>query len=561
MNPGADGERRQAGGTGPGHPYALDAGEMRVFLYLSFAMLALGGIFGTLQALDKMGVDLYRYLAGPFRSYYLGLTVHGVTIVLLFTTLFILGFFSFVTVHGLRRPLQSRALSRVSLWLMVGGVILTLIPMFRNDATVLWTFYAPLRAHPLFYAGLGLVVVATWVAALNTYLTWRAWKREHPGERTPLMTFTALVTWTMWVLASLGVAVGVLFFLFPWSLGLSQRVNPLLTRSLFWFTGHPVVYLWLLPAYTSWYTMLPAQVGGRLFSESLARLVFLLFIPFAIPTGLHHMYADPGVTPAEKLFHGVLTYAVVFPSLLTAFTVLASVEDGARRNGGRGWLGWVLVLPWFSNPSVAGQLLAMVLFATGGITGIIQASYNMNLLVHNSLWVPGHLHTMVGTAVTLTFMAVSYWLLPFLTGRALWRPGLAVAQVWTWFLGMAAMGRGMHWMGLAGVPRRTFLSQAPYAVFQEWQAAGLLVGTGGVLLFVSGVLFLWIVLKTARNPEPARVTVPEAQPLYPVERMPRLLDRLTPWVALTLLLVAVAWFPPLYRIVTQYPLTPGWRLW
>src|SRR5690606_11179118 len=132
-----------------------------------------------------------------------------------------------------------------------------------------------------------------------------------------------------------------LVYLLPWSLGEERTVNPLLTRSLFWLSGHPLVYFWLLPAYLSWYTMLPAQVGGRLFSESLARLVFLLFIPLAIPTGLHHMYADPGVQHGMKVVHGVMTYAVIFPSLVTAFTVVASVEDGARRNGGRGYLRWL----------------------------------------------------------------------------------------------------------------------------------------------------------------------------------------------------------------------------
>src|SRR5690606_37319059 len=98
---------------------------------------------------------------------------------------------------------------------------------------------------------------------------------------------------------------------------------------------------------------------------SLARLVFLLFIPLSIPTGLHHMFTDPGVQHGMKVVHGVMTYAVIFPSLVTAFTVVASVEEGARRNGGRGYLRWLLALPWLSNPSVAGQLLGMLIFATG----------------------------------------------------------------------------------------------------------------------------------------------------------------------------------------------------
>ena len=542
--------------------YRADSLHIRVMIYLSFGLLALGGVFGTLQALDKFRIDLYRFLPGTLQLYYTGLTAHGVVLALLFTGTFIIGFLSLAVVHGLRRPLVDRGLAWATVAVAVTGALALLITIFRNQATVLFTFYAPLQAHPGFYAGLVLVALATWMAALNAWLTWRAWKREHPNERTPLMAFAALATWAMWFLASVGLAVALLVYLLPWSLG-QHLVSPLLTRALFWFTGHPLVYFWLLPAYLSWYTMLPAQVGGRLFSESLARLVFLLFVVLATPTGLHHMYTDPGVIHSQKLLHGVMTYAVIFPSLVTAFTVVASVEEGARRRGGRGYITWLLALPWLSNPSVAGQLLAMLIFATGGITGLINSSLSMNLIVHNTLWVVGHLHTQVAGAVTLTFMAISYWLVPLLSGRALWGRQWAVAQVWTWFFGTAVMARGMHWMGLASAPRRTFLSYAPYAErFGEWHWGGALTAAGGVILLLSGGLFLLIMLRTALGARRAEeLSVPEAQPLHDPGAMPRWLDRISPWFALGLALALIAWMPSLWRMATQYPQVPGLQLW
>ena len=525
-------------------------------------MLAIGGFYGTLQGFDKAGVDLYRYLPDPLYRYYLGLTVHGVTLGWMFAIFFIIAFLNLVTIHGLRRPLHSPGLAKATFTLALVGSILALIPTFTNEASVLWTFYAPLQAHPAFYIGLTLIVVVTWIAGINAYLTWRSWKKEHPKERTPLMTFAAMTTWAMWGLASVGVASSMLFQLIPWSMGITAQVNPILNRSLFWFTGHPVVYFWLLPAYISWYTMLPAQVGGRLFSESLARLVFLAFIPLSVPTGFHHMFPDPGVSHSVKLLHSILTFAVVFPSLVTAFTVVASVEVGARRNGGRGRFRWLLALPWLSNPAVTGQLLGMVLFATGGITGIINGSYGMNLVVHNTLWIPGHLHTQVAGAVTLTWMAVSFWLIPLLTGRSLWSVKLSTVQVWTWFFGMAIMARGMHWMGMAGVPRRVHLTYAPYAVFDEWQTAGWLVGTGGLILFLSGALFFYIIGMTIwASRTPATVEVPEAKPLHPVPSMPLTLDRITPWVVVTIVLIGIAWIPSLYDMATTHPYVQGWRLW
>src|SRR5690606_3729560 len=160
------------------------------------------GVYGTLQAFDKMGVNLYPLLPSPLNRYYLGLTAHGLTLAWFYTFYFIIAFLTFVTVHGLRRPLASRGLANATFALAMIGPALALIPTLTDDATVLWTFYAPLRAHVAFYVGLTLLVIATWLAGLNTYLTWRGWKREHPGERTPLMTFAALVTWAMWFIAS-----------------------------------------------------------------------------------------------------------------------------------------------------------------------------------------------------------------------------------------------------------------------------------------------------------------------------------------------------------------------
>lgn len=275
------------------------------------------------------------------------------------------------------------------------------------------------------------------------------------------------------------------------------------------------------------------------------------------------MFLDPGVTRSAKLLHSVLTFAVVFPSLLTAFTVVASIEDGARRRyGGKGVLGWIKVLPWFSNPSVAGQLLAMLLFAGGGITGIINASYTMNLMVHNTMWVTGHLHFQVGAATTLTFMAVSYWLIPHLTGRALWSSRWALVQVWTWFVGMAVLGRGMHWMGLAGAPRRTYFSRATYMDFTTWDWAGFLTAVGGILLTVSGIIYLYLMAMTIwRSRRPANVVVPEAKPLIPVKHMPAALDRIAPWVLVTVVLVAIAWLPTLIDIARHHPTVMGWKLW
>ncbi|HEX9818411.1 MAG TPA: cbb3-type cytochrome c oxidase subunit I [Methylomirabilota bacterium] len=531
--------------------------------YLAVALAALlGGVLtGLAQALEHAGINVYPALAPVVQSYYHGLSLHGVLNVLVWTTFFICGFLPFIAVEALGRPLASARLGWATFWLMVGGLLLAAIPLVGNAATVMFTFYPPLKAHWAFYVGLTLVVVGTWLVTLNLTLTWRAWRRAHPSARTPLPAFMALVTFFMWTLASLGLAAEMLFMLIPWSLGLVAGTDALLARALFWFTGHPIVYFWLLPAYVSWYTLVPRQAGGRLFSDPLARASFLLFLVLSTPLGFHHQYTDPGIHEGWKLVHAFLTFAVFFPSLLTFFNVVASLESGARARGGTGWVAWFGRLPW-GDPSVAAQVLAMILFAFGGIGGLVNASFSLNRLVHNTAWIPGHLHLTVGTAVTLSFMGITYWLVPLLRGRALWSRRLALAQVWSWAVGMVIFSNALHRLGLMGAPRRTMLGAAPY-IQPEWQAVLPLVGVGGAILTASALLYflnLALTLVASREDYPRGVAFAEA--MSGPEHAPAIFDRWRPWLALAVVLVVLAYGPSLAQLIASTPLdAPGVRVW
>jgi len=240
---------------------------------------------------------------------------------------------------------------------------------------------------------------------------------------------------------------------------------------------------------------------------------------------------------------------------------VASLESGARARGGTGLVAWFGKLPW-GDPSVAAQVLGMLMFCAGGIGGLINASYNVNLVVHNTAYVVGHFHTTVGTAVTLTYMGISYWLVPHLAGRALWSRRMALAQAWLWFIGMLIFSITLHELGLRGMPRRTMISQAAY--FQpEWKALLPWVGVGGTLLFLSGVLYLLNLLLTvtvSRRPAPA---MPEfAQSQSPAEEGPAVLDRLRPWMVVAVLMIIIAYGPTLARLVAGAAFNaPGFRVW
>ncbi len=531
------------------------------YLVVALVSLFIGVSLGVFQALEHAGINLYPWLLPIIKSYYQGLSIHGVLNILVFTTFFISGFLQFITARSLGMPLWNRGLAWATFWLMTGGLVLAAIPLLGNAATVLFTFYPPMKAHWAFYVGLTLVVVATWLVTLTLVLTYRAWRVRNPGVRTPLPAWMALVTFVMWTIASLGLAAEMLFMMIPWSLGVVAGTDALFARVLFWYTGHPIVYFWLLPAYISWYTLVPRQAGGKLFSDPLARVSFLLFLVLSTPVGFHHQFTDPGIGEGWKLLHAFLTFAVFFPSLLTFFSVVASLENGARAHGGRGWVAWFGKLPW-GDPSLTPQVLSMILFAFGGIGGLINASFTMNLVVHNTAWIVGHFHLTVGTAVTLTFMGITYWLVPLLRGRALWSRRMALTQAWLWFIGMAIMSNAQHRLGLMGMPRRTMIGSAPY-LQSEWRSSLSLVGIGGTILFVSAMLYFANMLLTAvASRERVAFEVPFAEALSGPEQAPAILDRWRPWLTLALVMIVIAYGPTLVRLVAVTPFdAPGWRVW
>lgn len=327
--------------------------------------LLIGILLGPFQVfrrapLLKMSIPIFSY-------YYQALTIHGVMNALFFTTFFIVGFSYFVVVRSLKRELWQPKLAWVAYWSMFIGLLLVIYSLFTNQANVLYTFYPSMIAHPTFYFGLTLLVVGSWMVTTNLFMTYKLWRDENPSEHLPLAVFATLANFTLWTVSSLGVAIEVLFMLIPMSMGWVKYTDPQTARALFWFFGHPLVYFWLLPAYTSWYTMLPKQTGSSIFSDPLARIAFIVLMIFSIPVGVHHMFTDPGVSSVMKGIHTVFTFVVAVPSLLTAFNIGAMLERAGRNNGATGWVDWMWKQNW-KDPVITAQLLGMILFVAGGFS-------------------------------------------------------------------------------------------------------------------------------------------------------------------------------------------------
>ncbi|MFN8475643.1 MAG: cbb3-type cytochrome c oxidase subunit I [Anaerolineae bacterium] len=534
-------------------------------MVVAILALTVGSLFGPMQGLEHAGVDLYTPLqqVGVLQSYYQGLSLHGVLNALIWTTFFITGFLTLVTVNSLKTPIRWPWLSWLAFAFMVIGLLIAAVPLLLNLASVLYTFYPPLQAPWYYYMGLVIFVVGSWMTGWSMFATYLKWRGDNKGKTTPFMALASIITLLLWQICTVGVAIEILVLIVPWTLNILPGIDAELARTFFWFTGHPLVYFWLLPAYISWYGMMPKQVGGKLFSMPLAYLTFWLFLVFSTPVGFHHQYVDPGVPDFWKWVHALLTYGVFFPSLLTAFNVVASLELGGRARGGKGVLGWIPKLPW-GDPSVAAQLLAMIVFAFGGIGGLINASYNINLVIHNTTWVPGHFHTTVGTGVTLTFIGILYWMLPYLTGRKLWRPRWAVTQAWVWAIGVMIFSTGLHRLGLLGAPRRTMLGAAMEAYgSSDTRIWTMMTATGGMIMFLSLVIFVVVVVMTvffSKAREQVEMPVAEAyeQPVL----IPRWLSSWGPWLGATIVLILLSYGPILVQMISNVQLvSPGYRVW
>lgn len=370
-----------------------------VHFFLAFIMLLIGGTLGLLQGLNRGGVF---ELPASF-NYYEVLTLHGILLILAFTTLFTNGYLYAAIRHTLGELSKTvKVLAWSSLASFLIGSVLVVWMVLAGEATVMYTFYPPMQASPWFYIGLVFVVLCIWLAGLGVFISAFQWKRRNKGQHLPILAFFAVGIYTLVIFGSIGVTVEVLM-LIPWAFGWTETINVMLSRTLFWSFGHTLVNVWYLVAISVWYTILPKIIGGRIFSDTLARLVVILIVILNVPGGFHHQIVDPAFSEGLKFMHVFMSLSIAFPSLMTAFAMFAVLERTGRKRGGRGLLGWLWVLPW-GDVRFLTIMIAMISFIIGGAGGIAQTNNQLNQVVHNSLWVVGHFHITVGVTVVMTIL-------------------------------------------------------------------------------------------------------------------------------------------------------------
>jgi cytochrome c oxidase subunit I len=275
-----------------------------------------------------------------------------------------------------------------------------------------------------------------------------------------------------------------------------------------------------------------------------------MFLVLAMPIGVHHLFTDPQVGAGFKFLHSVFTAFVALPTLLTVFTICASVEIAGRLRGGKGLFRWIAALPW-RNPLMLAITFSFVMLGFGGAGGLINMSYQLDSSIHNTQWITGHFHLIFGGAIVIMYFAIAYDLWPHLTGRALDSLRLMRVQLWLWFLGMIVTTFPWHYVGILGMPRRM-----AYYDYTDPALAGLalpvmLSAIGGLMLVASGGLFLLILARGQMAPRVAPDAYRFSRPAHPVTWVPAALNGLGLWLALMIGLTLINYGFPIYNLIAH----------
>lgn len=524
--------------------------------WVAFAAFTAAIVLGEWQMFVRS--PLSPWVNNP-EHYYRSVTAHGTVMAYVLPTLVAMGFGYAITELALRQPLVGRRWAWAGLGLVLGGTLLAAVAMALGKASVLYTFYPPMVGSPLYYLGVVLVVVGSWIWVALMSLNLHRWKKAHPGERVPLAMYGNVAGAYLWAWTSVGAAVEVLVLILPASLGFTDTINAGLARVLFSWTLHAIVYFWLMPAYIVFYTLVPRAIGGRLYSDTMARVAFVLFLVFSMPIGIHHLFADPQVGAGFKFVHAAMTAMVSVPTLLTVFTIVASVEIAARLRGGRGAFGWVRALPW-REPMMLAVTFSFIMLGFGGAGGIINMSYQLNETVHNTQWVTGHFHLIFAGAIVIMYFMAAYELWPQLVHCGpLPRRAMRV-QLWLWFVGMMVLSMPWHLVGLLGMPRRMAYYDYTHPAIQP-QAWTVVASTlGGLVLVLSALLFVGILLRAHRQPRVQPTPFTFSAEAHTGGRTPALLNGYGLWLAMMVGLTLVNYGFPIAQLAVlphaQVPVVP-----
>jgi cytochrome c oxidase subunit I len=489
--------------------------------------LLVGGVLALLVILTRWpAVHLL-----PADWFYLALTAHGLDMLVFWIIFFEIAVLYFCASTLLRCRIAAPRWAWTGFSLMVIGALVNNVAVFRGDSSVMFTSYAPMGAHPAFYLGLILFAVGALVGLfvfLGTLVVAKS-EKTYIGSL-PLVTFGAV---TACIIAVFTIASGAIILIptFLWSLGLVPYIDSLMYKTVWWAFGHSSQQINVAAHVSIWYAIAAIVFGAKPMSEKVSRGAFLLYIFFLQLASAHHLLADPGLTSNWKIFNtSYAMYLAVLASMVHGLTVPGAIEVAQRQKGyNKGLFEWLRKAPW-SNPVFSGMFISLIGFGfLGGISGVMMGTEQLNLIIHNTIYVPGHFHATVVIGTTLAFMSLTYFLIPVLFRRELMFPGLAKWQPYLFGLGMGGFSLFMMGAGTLGVPRRHWdMTFAGNPLGHEFPGTAYLMmgimAISGLVAIVGGVAYLLITVgsvfvgKKIQTPDFKPVTMREGRAAMPARQ-------------------------------------------
>lgn len=470
---------------------------IKVNAVAAVVFLALGGLMGLLVALTRWpAVQIL-----PADWFYLVLTGHGANVLLFWIIFFEIAVLYFASAVILGSRLAAPKFAWLGFVLMIAGAVMANYAVLRGDSTVMFTSYPPMMASQWFYLSLITFAVGALIAVFVFFGTLVVAKAENTYDGSvPLVTFGAI---TAAIIAVFTLASGAIILIptWLWSLGLISNIDSLMYKLVWWGMGHSSQQINVSAHVSIWYAIGAMVVGAKPLSEKVSRMAFFMYILFLQLASAHHLLAEPGMSSSWKIVNtSYMMYLAVMGSMIHGLTVPGAIEAAQRRNGfTRGAFEWLRKAPW-GNPAFAGMFLSLVMFGfIGGISGVVLGTEQLNVLMHNTIYVPGHFHGTVVAGTTLAFMAMTYLVVPLIFQRDIIMPGLAKWQPFIFGIGAGGISLFMMGAGTLGVARRHWdlaLTDAMHA-YEFPAAAYLMMGLNGIfaiLAAVGGVIFIVIVV-------------------------------------------------------------------
>ena len=463
--------------------------------FVAVVFLLIGGILA-------IGVVLTRWPAVHWLAadtFYQVLTAHGIDMLIFWIIFFEVAVLYFCSSTLLRCRIATPKIAWLAFALMLIGAITNNVAVFQGSSSVMMTSYVPMMAAPSFYLGLILFAVGALIACFVFFGTLVIAKRDktYTGS-VPLVTFGAI---TAAIIAVFTITSGAIILIptFLMSVGIVKEVDPLVYRTIWWAFGHSSQQINVAAHISIWYAVAAIAFGAKPMSERVSRGAFLLYILFLQLASAHHLLADPGVSTAWKVVNtSYFMYFAVLASMIHGLTIPGAIEVAQRQKGyTKGLFEWLRKAPW-GNPVFSGMFISLIGFGfLGGISGVMMGTEQLNMLIHNTIYVPGHFHATVVVGTTLSFMALTYFLIPVLFRREMINPGLAKAQPYLFGLSMYFFCLVMMGAGTLGVSRRHWdMAFSGAAQAYEWPGAAYLmmglVGIAGIAAILGGAIYIYI---------------------------------------------------------------------